>query len=324
MPGLRAHPRDELREHERDHELPLLVGEVREVDDRRARRARRACAAARRCRAGRPAPQAANAGDATSPFRRSASAMRSFGGKNVSTSKHAELAHRRGLDLADQRREVEVAPCPPGVLDQVREQHELPARERVGLDADQPEQARHGALDLVAQRLRLGLPGERRRLQRADHVQRHAGVRAGRVDRRLGGVAQRADALRPDALRGQSRLPVRRGLRGELVGRDPRGARVVLADPRAEVGRREVGEGEQQVAHVALRVEDERRHAREERLLEQHDPEPRLAGARHADDHAVRGQVLGLDDGRAAGGIGEGPEEQLRHPASLCPVCGGV
>ena len=36
-PRLAAHPGDELREDERDDELPLLLGEVREVDDRAAR-----------------------------------------------------------------------------------------------------------------------------------------------------------------------------------------------------------------------------------------------------------------------------------------------
>ena len=64
--GLAAHPRDELREDERRHEHPLLVGEVREVDDRRARLAlrreeqrlrveRRTLAPARRRRATRSA-----------------------------------------------------------------------------------------------------------------------------------------------------------------------------------------------------------------------------------------------------------------------------
>ncbi len=37
--GLRAHPGDQLREHERDHELALVLGQVREVHDRGARAA---------------------------------------------------------------------------------------------------------------------------------------------------------------------------------------------------------------------------------------------------------------------------------------------
>ena len=62
----------------------------------------------------------------------------------------AELAERGRLDLADQGSQVEIAPGAPGVLDEVREQDVLPARERVGLDADEREEARHRSLDLVA------------------------------------------------------------------------------------------------------------------------------------------------------------------------------
>ena len=50
----------------------------------------------------------------------------------------------------------------------------------------------------------------------------------------------------------------------------------------------------------------EHRDPREQRLLEQHDRKPRLAGAGHPDDDAVRGQVARADDdpvgARLAGG----------------------
>ena len=54
---LRAHPRDELREDERHRELALVVGEVREVDDRRSAAVRRRRRASTGCRAGRPRPR---------------------------------------------------------------------------------------------------------------------------------------------------------------------------------------------------------------------------------------------------------------------------
>ena len=107
---------------------------------------------------GTPSPQAANAGEAMRAFSFSASSVRSFGREEGVDLEDAELAERRGLDLADQRAEIEVAAGTPGVLDQVREEHVLAARERVGGDPDEAEEARHRALDLVPQRLRLGRP----------------------------------------------------------------------------------------------------------------------------------------------------------------------
>ena len=69
--------------------------------------------------------------------------------------------------------------------------------ERVGLDADEPEQAGGEALDLVAQD--LDVVGRGGRLERADEVERHAGVGAGRVDGEAGapgaGAAMRSGVM---------------------------------------------------------------------------------------------------------------------------------
>ena len=98
----------------------------------------------------------------------------------------------------------------------------LTARERVRLDPDEPQKARHGALDLVAERLGLGVPGELRGAERPDHVERHARGRAGRVDRDVRRVAQGLQALRADAARLEALAPDRRLLRGVLVRERPR------------------------------------------------------------------------------------------------------
>jgi hypothetical protein len=246
----------------------------------------------------------------------SASSVRSFGGKKVSTSKTPSLQRRR-LHLADERAQVEVLPGSPRVLDEVRQQHELAAREWVGLDADEPQQAGHRALDLVPERLGLGVPRQGRRLQRADEVERHAGVRPGRVDRHLGRVAQRLDPPGIDALGLEPLAPVARRLGGEVVDRDARGAGVLLMDPRPEIRGRESGEREQQVPHVALGVEDERRNAGEQCLLEQHDAQSGLARSRHADNHAVGREVGGVDRERLA--LGE-TELEVSHRPSLAPA----
>ena len=82
----------------------------------------------------------------------------------------AELAERRRLDLADQEPRSRSTRA-PRILDQVREQDVLAARERVRGDTDESEQARHGALDLVAEGLG-SVSHELGRSQRADDVER--------------------------------------------------------------------------------------------------------------------------------------------------------
>ena len=133
--GLAAHPGHELREDERDDELPLLVGQVREVDDRRAGLAvgREQERSARS--SGAPAPHAANDGEATSALSRKASSVRSLGGKNWSTSNTPSLRIGGWATSPISVPRSRSRPAAPGVLDQVREQHVLAAGERVGLDA---------------------------------------------------------------------------------------------------------------------------------------------------------------------------------------------
>ena len=66
----------------------------------------------------------------------------------------------------------------------------------------------------------------------------------------------------------------------------------------------------------------ERRDAREQRLLEQDDPEPRLARAGHADDHAVGREVARIDGKPSAPArrLGEAEAEvEVGHAPSLEP-----
>ena len=57
---------------------------------------------------------------------------------------------------------------------------------------------------------------------------------------------------------------------------------------------RQAGEAQGQVGHVALGVDDQRRDAGAERLLEQHHAEAGLARPGHAHDDPVRGEVGGV------------------------------
>ena len=313
--GLSVHPGDQAREHERDHELPLLIGEMGEVDDRGARPsvlgAEQDGGVERRPTA--PGGKRRRGDESVQLDRELVPVGRRHEGVDL---EDAELAQRWLLNLSDQGAEIEIGSRAPVVLEQIREEDVLAAADRVGLDPDQAEQARDGALDLVPDRLLVRLPRERRRLQRADHVQRHAGLGAGRVERHLGGVAQRLDPVGADARTLQAALPELGRLLGVLVRALAGVAGGRLVDPGPEARGREVGEREREVAHVALRVEDQRRDPLGERLLEQHDPETGLARAGHPDDHGMRSQVVRVEDELAA--VSELAEvEPVRHGASL-------
>ena len=154
------------------------------------------------------------------------------------------------------------------------------------------EQARGGRGDALAQDLlvlaRRGL-GRRERLQDRDRQPRG---RARRVDREVGGVPQAPDARAVLAPLGQALLPHLGLLRREVVRREAlaRRASSSLIQGRKSSGARS-GNVEQQVAEVALRIDDDRRDAVDGGLLEQRQAEPGLAAARHADADGVRDEI---------------------------------
>ncbi len=325
-PALLAHPRDDLGEQERGHELPLVLGEVRDRDDRGARLAvgrpqqrgdvERGPLGPRRERRGRQ--------QAVEPKREGLPVGRGEEGVQV---EHAELAQGRLQHLADERREVEAASLAPRGLDEVGQEDELARGEGIGGDAHQAEQAGDEALDLVADGLDVARVGGR--LERADQVHRHTGRGARRVDREAHTVVDGLEALGPDAPAGQALPPGRGLLLGELVRGDAGLLGVALVDPGAEVGGRQLGEQQEQVGQIALGVDEQAGHARREALLDQHDAETGLARTGHAHDHAVRGEVAAREgDGgvRAlvGGRVDHGAEGQVCHPGNVGPGQAGT
>ena len=118
-----------------------------------------------------------------------------------------ELEHARACAsaaAAPGRRacQVEAVPAVHEFSMRFDEQDVLAARERIGVDADEAEQAATRSPRSRRRRLDVGRVG--RRLQRADDVERHAGGGAGRVDREVDRGPQRRDAAR-------GRRPSRRG-----------------------------------------------------------------------------------------------------------------
>ena len=337
--GLATHPPHQLRQHQAHHELALLVVEVGDGHDGGPGPAvglsehgvdvdRRALVPRRERRRGQQ------------PVELEGQLVPIAGGEERVELEHPELAERRCLDLADERAEVERRAGLVRGLDDVRQQDVLAPAERIALDADQGQQPRHRALDLLGNVLRIGRVA-RDLAQAADEVQRHPGRRARGVDRERGLLAQLGDALGADPPPGQA-LPPGGGLgrpgprvSGRLPGR--------RLDPGLEVLGRQVREREQQVPEVALGVDDQGRDVGQQGLLEQHDAEAGLARARHADDDAVGGERSGIERDVGAGarvraGIDLLSEEEAtgdgrhgrsvatrssRHPGSLpCPAWG--
>ena len=223
---------------------------------------------------------------------------------------HAELADRRRQHHAHKGRQIEAALRIPLVEDQVRQKDVLATAERIGLDVDQAEQARHETFDLIADDLRVG--AEARCLQRTNDVESDSSIRARCVDGEGCLLAKRCDAVWSEAPTGQAIGPGLGLRRREFSHADARLAGVTLVHPWLEVGGRERREGEAQVGEVTLGVDQERGHASRQRLLDEDDAQPRLARAGHAHDHPVSGEVAA---GEQHVSIGAGVLSRIDQPA---------
>ena len=317
--GLSAHPGDQLREHERDDELALLVREVCEVHDRAARASPPASGGASPGRAAAPgprprttarrrarsasgrAPSAPPAGRTCRPRTRRASAP-------VASAPTRSASRARG-------------PAPPATHSRPGWPVERARGWKVDLLRSRPaEQARHGALDLVTERLGVGFPGERRRPQRPDHVQRDARCGSRRVGHEVCCSAQCCNALRADparleaffqttavfAAKSSSERPSLRASSSFTHGRK------LAADSSGNASMRlpmsPFGSSTRQ-GTPASSASSSRTTAR-----------PVFPGARHADDGSVRGQVAGLERepvGRRLTGlrVEDETEVRVRHGA---------
>ena len=231
---------------------------------------------------------------------------------------HSELLQGRLLDLADESGQIEGLLVRPGMLDEVRQEDVLAARQRVGSDADEAEQAGHEALDLVGDRLGVVRVGH---LQRSDDVELDARPRPRRIDGELAGVAQGRDLIGSVAPPGEPVCP-RLGLRcGEVVGRLAGRLGLALVDPRAKGSGVEGREREAQVRQVTLGVDEQGGDPGPEHLLDEDDAQAGLAGSGHPDDHAMRRQVGRFEPefgvrALVFGGVDQPTEVEVSHGAS--------
>ena len=293
-PPLAAHPGLDLVEEESRHEDALLVGEVRGRDDRE------------------PRAPVGGAQHAVDVERLALPPARERGrGQQVVEGHHERLpvlARERGLEgqradlvegrlghLPDEALEGEALPRAPAPLDQGGQEDGGRRLQRVGLDANEPEEAGHDGLDLVAQVLLGGLEGHGGRVERLQDVEGHPGPRARREDDRVVGLLQGRDVGGAEPPLGEALLPGRGRVGGRRLQVLALAARGLRVDPGLEGGGVERLEEEQEVREVALRIDREDGDALAQQLLEEDDGEAGLARARHADDEPVGQQVGGIE-----------------------------
>ncbi len=167
----------------------------------------------------------------------------------------------------------------------------LATQHRIGLDAEQAEQAADRGADAFLQCARVGQCVRIRRREGTQDRQRAAGLGARRVDRDVGGRLESRDAFAVLVPVGESLAPVL-GRLGRVRRRlEPFARGFAGIDPGREVLGAQFRERQQQVGDVAFRVDHNRRDAVERGFLEQRQAQAGLAAAGHADADGVGGQV---------------------------------
>ena len=155
---------------------------------------------------------------------------------------------------------------------------------------------------------------------------RQAGLAPRRVDDDVGRLAEARNPAAVLAPLGQAVLPQLGLLPRVVFDAHALPPRVLRIDPRREVLGPKLGEGEHEVAEVALRIDDDRRDLVDRRLFEQRQAQPGLAAPRHAHAHGVRDEVARVvqqpvaGPARASRGRTAGPDRRRR--ASRSPVMG--
>ena len=140
---------------------------------------------------------------------------------------------------------------------------------RVSIDAHQTEQRRRCRADAIPQsfaifhRLRI-----RRREGRQDR-DRHTSIGAGRVDSEIGCVFEARDAFAILLPTTEALLPQLSLLCGEGFRLQTLITSLIGVQPRLEILRAQLWEREQQVAEIALGIDDDGRNAIDRRFLQQ-------------------------------------------------------
>ena len=260
---------------------------------------------------------------------RIANAVRSFGGKNASSSNTPSLRIGGFCTMPDERRQVEAAPVRPLVHGSG-----CSAGCARGCDSGSASMPTRPSRPLTKPSISSptisASASVGRRLQRADDVDADTAARARRVDGEVDAARAARRCRRPTAPPGDARRstpsPARRRTRR-------RSGPAFCASPSFTHGSKSVGASSGNVRHRLVRSPfgsiSSVGHAGAQRLLDEHDAEAGLARPGHADDDAVRREVA-----RAAApsvvpvrscvaGIDLPAEEEVSHGGARYPAPSG-
>ncbi len=288
--GLAPHPRDQFVGHQGHDEHAFGVVQVGDRDDRDARLA--VCVVEQRLDVegvpGKPGFEPWRSQQAIDAEREVGAVLRREKAVDV---EDADLVERRLLHRTDQGGEVEALALAPRGVEQGGEQDEFAAADRVGVDAEQSEQAGDCGTDALLEGGRIVRHDGIGRRKRTEDRQRPAGIRARCVNVDRGGVAQALDALTVLAPLLEPLAPGGRGCRRELVDALALARGFAGVYPGLEVFRSQLRKGQREVGDVAFRVDDDGWDAVDRSFLDQRHAESGLAAASHADADRMRGQV---------------------------------
>lgn len=207
---------------------------------------------------------------------------------------HSEGVEGRHPDHPHEGGNVQRFPPGPLFLQHPGDEDMLPARQRVGFNPYQRQEARCGGLDPLPEEVAVGFDRLRRGVEGAQGAHHPPGGTARRVDRQIDRFPHFLDPGAVDTPFLQALLPGRGGLPGQFLGRKPLPGSLLGVYPGQEVPRRKSREGQKQVGQVSLGVDGYHGNLVYQGFLDERDGEPRLAAAGHPDDHPVGGEVPGV------------------------------
>ena len=216
--------------------------------------------------------------------------------------KDPDLGKGRTDNRPDQPFQGEILAEAPVMEKDRTQQQVLAALQRVAGDVDQRQQAGDGGGHQTVDGIDIGHRLGRRGGKASQHRERSNGS-AGGIDLHFHAAAQGGDALRTLVPGSQPLFPGGSGVGGQLLDTDSLFLGLGGIEPGLEIARGQVGKGQQQVGHIALGIDDQRRDIVHDRLLDQADTETGLATAGHADDHPVGGEILVLKEERRGWGL---------------------
>ncbi len=219
-------------------------------------------------------------------------------GKEGLDGEDAQFGHGGLLDAQDELGNVQVLTSAPGRLEDVGQQDVLPALDGIGLYPDEGQKGRDRTGDSLPQQFLVLVPGKSRGLESLQDTDGLTGLATGGVDGEFGRIFQLLQSLWADPPLLQTPGPGTGYLLGILIGAQPFAPGIIQIDPGAKLCGGQFGEGQKQIGHIALGVNDNGRDALQGCFLQKVNAQPRLAAAGHAHTDGVGGQVPALVEHR--------------------------